>query len=115
MALLHSNKNLFTIYIFNKNKIAITGICTTKMDKSAEIVNVKFIGHTVVVNSAPKIQCHVVKNTLLQTALFGDFTHWVMKFCIFYARTRTHAILPSKHTVIVFNSICTSVCVVPTG
>jgi len=47
MALLHSNKNLFTIYIFNKNKIAITGICTTKMDKSAEIVNVKFIGHTV--------------------------------------------------------------------
>jgi len=28
------------------------------------------------VNSALKVQCHVVKTTLLQTASFGDFTHW---------------------------------------
>jgi len=32
----------------------------------------------VFVNSALKIQCHVVKNTLLQTAFFGDFAHWVV-------------------------------------
>jgi len=28
------------------------------------------------INSALKIQCFVVKNTLLQTAFFGDFAHW---------------------------------------
>jgi len=32
----------------------------------------------VVVNSALNIQCHVVKNVLLQTAFFGDFAHWVL-------------------------------------
>jgi len=32
----------------------------------------------VFVNLALKLQCHIVrKNTLLQTAFFGDFAHWV--------------------------------------
>jgi len=26
-----------------------------------------------------KIQCHVVKNTLLQAAFLGDFAHWVVE------------------------------------
>jgi len=32
------------------------------------------------VNSALKIQCHIVKSTLLQTAFFGDFAHWENSF-----------------------------------
>jgi len=30
------------------------------------------------VNSALKLQCHIIKNTLLQTDFFGDFAHWVV-------------------------------------
>jgi len=30
----------------------------------------------VFVDSVLKIQCHVVKNTLLQTVFFGNFAHW---------------------------------------
>jgi len=30
----------------------------------------------VFVNSALKLQCHIVENTLLQTGFFGDFAYW---------------------------------------
>jgi len=42
----------------------------------AKIAKKNSLKECVSVNSALKIQCHIVKNALLQTDFFGDFADW---------------------------------------
>jgi len=50
-----------------------------------------------------KIQCHVVKNTILQTAFFGDFSHWVGPILLFF-RTGSNESMETPSATILFES-----------
>jgi len=56
---------------------------STQRDEETQLAKLPKNGlkECVFVNSAlktqcQKTQCHIVKNTLLETAFLGDFTHW---------------------------------------